>query len=348
MVTLSAALLTSFLLESRPLAALRSLRKFSTAFFMVFSSPGWGVARRSSVPCGDRGFTVTLYLTEPSTWQWTVKITSARWQQLNSVVQRRGQKRNEWFWVGCQTAGLSIHKFSSWTSSKCRGESQSGYNWYNCSIWLSLHPGFRPDLTGWTARGPKVESLAVRLSGWSMKLEVHRNDLKTFNFMLIAWISWLIWINQCLQFSITQSWIKNFHHSSFMGNVECPQRMNPRGLMYSPTTWRSSLRSHLVIIVLFVVLQELNGTGPVHSFVVPCVIRVSHQVIQAYEAGELFRACYYLSKEETEYAWGDVVWDKHQHSHGYDCFSAICQVKKWKLSHNSEPETARSPFQIPA
>lgn len=39
-VTLSAVLLTSFLLESRPLAAFRSLRRFSTAFFIVFSSPG--------------------------------------------------------------------------------------------------------------------------------------------------------------------------------------------------------------------------------------------------------------------------------------------------------------------
>lgn len=39
-VTLSAVLLTSFLLESRPLAAFRSLRRFSAAFFIVFSSPG--------------------------------------------------------------------------------------------------------------------------------------------------------------------------------------------------------------------------------------------------------------------------------------------------------------------
>lgn len=39
-VTLSAALLTSFLLESRPLAAFRSFRRFSAAFFIVFSSPG--------------------------------------------------------------------------------------------------------------------------------------------------------------------------------------------------------------------------------------------------------------------------------------------------------------------
>lgn len=40
-VTLSAAaLLTSFLLESRLLAAFRSLRRFSAAFFMVLSSPG--------------------------------------------------------------------------------------------------------------------------------------------------------------------------------------------------------------------------------------------------------------------------------------------------------------------
>lgn len=55
-VTLSAALLTSFLLESRPLAAFRSLRRFSAAFFIVFSSPGWGVARRSRVPweTGDK------------------------------------------------------------------------------------------------------------------------------------------------------------------------------------------------------------------------------------------------------------------------------------------------------
>lgn len=49
-VTRSTVLLTSFLLESRPLAAFRSLRRFSTTFFMVLSSPGCGVARRSSVP----------------------------------------------------------------------------------------------------------------------------------------------------------------------------------------------------------------------------------------------------------------------------------------------------------
>lgn len=49
-VTRSTVLLTSFLLESRALAAFRSLRRFSTTFFMVLSSPGCGVARRSSVP----------------------------------------------------------------------------------------------------------------------------------------------------------------------------------------------------------------------------------------------------------------------------------------------------------
>lgn len=44
-VTLSLALLTSFLFESSPLAAFISFRKFSTVFFMFFNSPGCGVAR---------------------------------------------------------------------------------------------------------------------------------------------------------------------------------------------------------------------------------------------------------------------------------------------------------------
>lgn len=48
-VTLSLALLTSFLFESSPLAAFRSFRKFSTVFFMFFNSPGCGVARLRSV-----------------------------------------------------------------------------------------------------------------------------------------------------------------------------------------------------------------------------------------------------------------------------------------------------------
>lgn len=48
-VTRSMAWLTSFLLESSPLAAFLSFRKFSTVFFMLLSSPGWGVARLRSV-----------------------------------------------------------------------------------------------------------------------------------------------------------------------------------------------------------------------------------------------------------------------------------------------------------
>jgi len=48
-VTLSMALLTSFLFESSPLAAFISFRKFSTVFFMFFNSPGCGVARLRSV-----------------------------------------------------------------------------------------------------------------------------------------------------------------------------------------------------------------------------------------------------------------------------------------------------------
>lgn len=50
-VTRSAAWLTSFLLESSPLAAFMSFRKFSTVFFMFFNSPGCGVARLWSVLC---------------------------------------------------------------------------------------------------------------------------------------------------------------------------------------------------------------------------------------------------------------------------------------------------------
>lgn len=48
-VTRSMVWLTSFLLESSPLAAFLSFRKFSTVFFMFLSSPGWGVARLRSV-----------------------------------------------------------------------------------------------------------------------------------------------------------------------------------------------------------------------------------------------------------------------------------------------------------
>lgn len=48
-VTLSLALLTSFLFESSPLAAFISFRKFSTFTFIFFNSPGCGVARLRSV-----------------------------------------------------------------------------------------------------------------------------------------------------------------------------------------------------------------------------------------------------------------------------------------------------------
>lgn len=48
-VNLSMELLTSFLLESSPLAAFKVVRKFSTVFFIDFNSPGCGVARLSSV-----------------------------------------------------------------------------------------------------------------------------------------------------------------------------------------------------------------------------------------------------------------------------------------------------------
>ncbi len=48
-VTRSTALLTSFLLESRPLAAFMSFRMLSATLFMFFSSPGCGVARRNSI-----------------------------------------------------------------------------------------------------------------------------------------------------------------------------------------------------------------------------------------------------------------------------------------------------------
>lgn len=50
-VTRSVAWLTWFLLESSPLAAFMSFRKFSTVFFMFFNSPGCGVARLWRVLC---------------------------------------------------------------------------------------------------------------------------------------------------------------------------------------------------------------------------------------------------------------------------------------------------------
>lgn len=50
-VTRSVAWLTSFLLESSPLAAFMSFRKFSAVFFMFFNSPGCGVARLCRVLC---------------------------------------------------------------------------------------------------------------------------------------------------------------------------------------------------------------------------------------------------------------------------------------------------------
>lgn len=50
--------------------------------------------------------------------------------------------------------------------------------------------------------------------------------------------------------------------------------------------------SHLFIVLIVIVIQEMNGTVSVHCFVVPRVIRhVVHQALQGAAASEIFRNC---------------------------------------------------------
>lgn len=58
------------------------------------------------------------------------------------------------------------------------------------------------------------------------------------------------------------------------------------------SNWRSRAGdSHLFIVVVLAVVQEVNGADPVHGFVVPRVVRhVVHQALQPSAAGEIIRA----------------------------------------------------------
>lgn len=137
----------------------------------------------------------------------------------------------------------------------------------------------------------------------------------------------------------------------------------------SPTAWWMAVKcalglAHLVVILLIIIIiQEVNGTDPVHCFVVPRVIcHVIHQALQRSTAGKIIRACdrhnaiyitgiqAHISTLRWNYraSWSEYFSRLKSIWLCYDCFSAICQLKKWKLSHNRKPETARSQFQIPA
>lgn len=57
--------------------------------------------------------------------------------------------------------------------------------------------------------------------------------------------------------------------------------------------------SHLLVILLLIIIQKVNGTDPVHGFVVPRVIcHVIHQALQGSAAGQIIRAWFLKNTQQ--------------------------------------------------